>query len=905
MSEYDERPVDNRTSENEEKAFQAGERGLYDLEQGIDRADDGLNKARDIFDKGKEYRDKLRERKNKNKDIEDENPLKDKSKDNNKANKDNSLSKNTDNSNTPVKNENGLKNPFKLSNAEKGEAEKKGIEAGKNGGEKGRRLGSKISKQTQKGAETGAKEGAKEAGKKGVETGTKAAAEGAKTAATTTAETTATAGEGALAASAPVLLYILIAVAIVIIIVTIFVAIFAVISSVKGEELLSSIKNDKITTEAEEISYIFNSFTKTSNDYERTSYLSKYNKIIDNGYELALFSVWKKVAINSYYANVNTYGKDVKDNMIYFSGSKNKSKWISCNSVIDYVYDQRVGQFYLKRKKSSYEQTDFRTNGFYNANSYVVGEKENKENNKQDTELHYHYANNIIKMCIDTFVDKRTHSIIASPDDFLSEYKKIKKEKNKNYFKGKKKSEILEECKKYQINKALKNLEGKTSLLEQCVVKEEKVNEKATEPKESKKSKTNKKTQIKKKKTIISEPSKKTTKKNNNNKNSSDTSKTKKANRTDKLMENENLKYYISEYIYKEKNKQRIWKYNQKTHKLDKSYKKDIFNIMDEFLAEKESSQGDASEIVALARKQVGNGGSKYWTGMGQPPNQWCAMFVGWLIKNSGIKPSEVGWAASCTSWIRNAMPKKIYHPKYDNYSPQKGDVVFFHYYNDGFLANHVGIIEKVSGSTIYTIEGNSGGGGSIYSTKVLKHQYTNWKTSSISGFISMGKFYTSSDSSVGANQSCKSLKPAVIDKKFKGHTVKLTPTTRSQIEKLVTNENDNNGYVGCLLVAQCLRDAIYRAHTSDCKKGKPYKGNAASEFTYEANYSGAASANAKKAVKYIFDKGGYAVQHRILYFYSPVICRNRGQGKQWHETQLFVVQHGKPSDYHRYFDAR
>lgn len=45
------------------------------------------------------------------------------------------------------------------------------------------------------------------------------------------------------------------------------------------------------------------------------------------------------------------------------------------------------------------------------------------------------------------------------------------------------------------------------------------------------------------------------------------------------------------------------------------------------------------------------------------------------------------------------------------NYTPKSGDIIFFDWESDGFTgtADHVGIVEKVVGNTICTIEGNSG----------------------------------------------------------------------------------------------------------------------------------------------------------------------------------------------------
>ena len=49
---------------------------------------------------------------------------------------------------------------------------------------------------------------------------------------------------------------------------------------------------------------------------------------------------------------------------------------------------------------------------------------------------------------------------------------------------------------------------------------------------------------------------------------------------------------------------------------------------------------------------------------------------------------------------------------------------------------------------------------------------------------------------------------------------------------------------------------------------------------------------------KYVFDDGGYAVKHKLLYMYNPNLCTST-----WHESQVFVVEHGSGINRVRYFD--
>ncbi len=99
--------------------------------------------------------------------------------------------------------------------------------------------------------------------------------------------------------------------------------------------------------------------------------------------------------------------------------------------------------------------------------------------------------------------------------------------------------------------------------------------------------------------------------------------------------------------------------------------------------------------------------------------------------------------------------------------------------------------------------------------------------------------------------------------------------------------EAGDQGYIGAAMVAQCIKDAmIYDGYTSVAAVRKSLK--------YSGSISRQPNNDVKKAVAYIFDEGGYAVQHPILYFYYSA----NGIKKGFHETQEFVVQYKD----HRFF---
>lgn len=131
-------------------------------------------------------------------------------------------------------------------------------------------------------------------------------------------------------------------------------------------------------------------------------------------------------------------------------------------------------------------------------------------------------------------------------------------------------------------------------------------------------------------------------------------------------------------------------------------------------------------DIVAVATSQLGymegdisgkikgnNDCTKFgqWYGMNYVP--WCAIFVSWCANQAAIPTSVIPKHASCdlgVEWFKkhgNWQDSKYYGGKY---TPRKGDIIYFGKRTSKiFDSTHVGIVTSVSGSTIYTIEGNCG----------------------------------------------------------------------------------------------------------------------------------------------------------------------------------------------------
>ena len=121
---------------------------------------------------------------------------------------------------------------------------------------------------------------------------------------------------------------------------------------------------------------------------------------------------------------------------------------------------------------------------------------------------------------------------------------------------------------------------------------------------------------------------------------------------------------------------------------------------------------GGSDQIVEVAASQLGyEGGEPYWTwyGFNNHP-AWCAIFVSWCANECGfIEEGVIPLFAGCdngVAWFRE-------HDEWKDrdYVPSPGDIIFFDWLYNGYTntADHVGIVERVDGDTVYTIEGNSG----------------------------------------------------------------------------------------------------------------------------------------------------------------------------------------------------
>ena len=117
------------------------------------------------------------------------------------------------------------------------------------------------------------------------------------------------------------------------------------------------------------------------------------------------------------------------------------------------------------------------------------------------------------------------------------------------------------------------------------------------------------------------------------------------------------------------------------------------------------------NELIAIAKAEIGT--KEYPPGSNQvkynnwmygrnASEPWCASFVAWCFKGSGLVPKT----ASCLNMLewfeRRGQTVK---------EPRPGDIVFFKYPTNNRRTNHVGIVVAANGKIINTIEGNTSSG--------------------------------------------------------------------------------------------------------------------------------------------------------------------------------------------------
>lgn len=179
----------------------------------------------------------------------------------------------------------------------------------------------------------------------------------------------------------------------------------------------------------------------------------------------------------------------------------------------------------------------------------------------------------------------------------------------------------------------------------------------------------------------------------------------------------------------------------------------------------------DKARYLGLANSYMGSKGSHFFSVWGMSCD-WCAMFVATCAKEAGLG-DKFPWSASCNMQIKWWKEQGRWVGKTNDV--QAGDIIYFDWqepnpqtdpdYYKGMPVDHVGIVAKVTDTSVITIEGNTGGGGynsSVVSSNTYNKSYVkivgyarpayNDSTWNGTGITATTGSLSASDSSVGSS---------------------------------------------------------------------------------------------------------------------------------------------------------
>ena len=132
-----------------------------------------------------------------------------------------------------------------------------------------------------------------------------------------------------------------------------------------------------------------------------------------------------------------------------------------------------------------------------------------------------------------------------------------------------------------------------------------------------------------------------------------------------------------------------------------------------------------AKDLIAIAESQVGyhesetsfridesgkqHGYTRYGLWYGNAYGEWCGMFVSFCLNYAKIPEADFPREANCIKWRSALKSIAVYEDDEDTYIPAPGDLIFFDITGETDDPGHVGIVTRVDGDKIYTIEGNQG----------------------------------------------------------------------------------------------------------------------------------------------------------------------------------------------------
>ena len=123
-----------------------------------------------------------------------------------------------------------------------------------------------------------------------------------------------------------------------------------------------------------------------------------------------------------------------------------------------------------------------------------------------------------------------------------------------------------------------------------------------------------------------------------------------------------------------------------------------------------------ADKIIEIAKAEIGvtespknSNKQKYGKEYGVNGTAWCCQFVWWVFKHAGASPLFYGGGK--TAWVPSVRKHYTQKGKWirrGDDTPKPGDLIIFGNRDDSGSGKHIGIITKVTSSTVYTVEGNT-----------------------------------------------------------------------------------------------------------------------------------------------------------------------------------------------------
>lgn len=109
---------------------------------------------------------------------------------------------------------------------------------------------------------------------------------------------------------------------------------------------------------------------------------------------------------------------------------------------------------------------------------------------------------------------------------------------------------------------------------------------------------------------------------------------------------------------------------------------------------------------------------------------------------------------------------------------------------------------------------------------------------------------------------------------------VELSDEDRDLLERLCMGEFGSGGFVGASLIAQAVKDAM-------CFDGYTSVADVIKYCRYDGDTNRGTNDDCRKAVRYVFDDDGDAVQHRIMYMYNPYLVQSA-----FHESENYILSY-------------